>query len=200
MLGVAGPAWGRPGTGEPRLRGQDQQGVAEVDRAALAVGQSTVVDAPGAGRRRPRGAPSRPRRAAPRSTGRRRTASVSWPPLVVARRSPGVPRAAGRPSASRRTRSCRCARRRARRRTRSRPATWPARSCPRPVGPEEEERAGGPVGVGDPRPGSGVRRRRPRRTATRWPTRRSPMISSITQQLRGLARRAADPSGMPVQA
>ncbi len=59
--------------------GEDQDGVAEVDRAPLAVGERGRRRAPAAGCRRRPGAPSRPRRTA-HVYGRRRTASVSCPP------------------------------------------------------------------------------------------------------------------------
>jgi hypothetical protein len=52
--------------------------------------------------------------------------------------------------------------------------------------PEEEERAGRPVGVGEPARRA-AHRVRDRRTASAWPIRRAPMIDSIEQQLLGLA-------------
>ena len=179
------------------VRGQDQDRVAEVDGAALAVGQPTVVEhlqqdvedlrvrlldlveqhhACTAG-----GAP-------PRSAGR--------PPR--SRRSRAARRPAGRPSASRRTRSCRCGPSRARRRTGSRPAPWPARSCRRRSGRGTgTSRSAGPGRRCRPAPG--VRRRTPRARPRRWPISRRPSSSSIRSSL-PVSPSSSRPAGMPVQA
>ena len=74
--------------------------------------------------------------------------------------------------------TCRCAPSRARRRTGSRRATWRARSCPRPVGPRKRKDPVGRSGSATP-----ARERRTAsdtaRTASVWPIRRAPMIDSI---------------------
>ncbi len=125
-----------------------------------------------------------------------RTASVSCHP-TRSRRTRGARRPAWPPSASRRTRTCRCGPWPARRRRGSRPGPWRARSC-RPGRAEEQERAVGRSGSEMP-----ARARRTASetapTASDCPTRRSPSTSSMRRSL-AVSPSSRRPTGMPVQA
>ena len=141
-----------------QVGGQDQDGVAEVDRAALAVGEPAVVehleqDVEDLGVRL---LDLVEQHHAVRAAAHRLGELAALLVADVAGRGADQP---GDASASRRTRSCRCGPSPARRRRGSRPAPWPARSCRRRSGRGRGRSRSGGRGRRCRR-GCGVRRRR----------------------------------------